>query len=205
MRNGDFRGTASSRAIPTPGVAFPGQVIPANRIDPAARNIMNFFWPLPNQPGTISGGYGVFQQFVPITRDRERADLRLDHEVSGNDSLFLRGSYQHRDPQGVTFEAGPALTNLPILKNSLNTASVIAGWTKIFSPTVVNEFRVGYNYDNSERESNYGAAGHRRAARPRERAQPDPRSPRLPADPVHARAPTGPPTSPTRPATWTAR
>jgi hypothetical protein len=155
MRSGDFRGTSIIPRDPLTGVAFPGQVIPANRIDPAARNIMNFFWPLPNQPGTVSGGYGVFQQFVPINRDRERADLRLDHEVSGTNSLFLRGSYQHRNPQGVTFEAGPALTNLPILKNALNTASVIAGWTKIFSPTVVNEFRAGYNYDHSERESNF--------------------------------------------------
>ena len=40
----------------------------------------------------------------------------------------------------------------------LNTASVIGGWTKIFSPTIVNEFRAGYNYDNSRRESTFLAA-----------------------------------------------
>src|SRR4029453_15892120 len=94
MRNGDFRGTAISPRDPQTGVAFPNQTIPANRIDPTARNIMDFFYPLPNQ-GTFANGYGRFQQFVPKTRKRHRADLRVDHEVSKNDTLFLRGSYQH--------------------------------------------------------------------------------------------------------------
>jgi hypothetical protein len=105
----------------------------------------------------MANGYGVFQQFVPKQRTRNRADLRLDHELGERDSLFLRGSYQHRDPQNFIFEGGTALTHLPILESALDTASAIAGWTKIFSPTVVNEFRVGYNYDNSRRESNYRA------------------------------------------------
>ncbi len=157
MRNGDFRGTAINPRDPRTGQPFPGQVIPADRIDPAARNIMNTFYPLPNL-GTLANGYGIFQQFVPVTRDRHRADVRIDHEASKKDSLFLRGSYQYRDPQAVTFEAGNALTNMPYLKRSLNTASAIAGWTRIFSANVINEFRAGYNYDNSKRESNFLAA-----------------------------------------------
>ncbi|PYR57010.1 MAG: hypothetical protein DMF85_14895 [Acidobacteria bacterium] len=156
MRNGDFRGTAIVPRDPTTGLPFPGQMIPGERIDPAARAIMNFFYPLPNQ-GTLSNGYGVFQQFVPETRHRQRADLRIDHEASKNDSLFVRTSYQNRDPNSIIFEGGRALTNLPILNTRLNTASVIGGWTKILSPTVVNELRAGYNYDNSRRESTFRA------------------------------------------------
>ena len=152
MRNGDFRGTAIKPIDPLTKLPFPDQVIPAGRIDPAATAIMNYFWPLPNQ-GTISNGYGIFQEFVPKTRSRNRADLRIDHEASSKDSLFLRASYQKYANNGITFEAGNALTNMPILDRDLETAAVIAGWTKIFSPTVVNEFRVGYNYDNSFRQS----------------------------------------------------
>jgi hypothetical protein len=156
MRNGDFRGTAINPIDPLTKLPFPNQVIPAGRISPAAANIMNFFWPLPNQ-GTISNGYGIFQEFVPKTRNRNRADLRIDHEASSNDSLFLRASYQKYTNNGITFEAGTALTNMPILDRDLETASVVAGWTKILSPTVVNEFRVGYNYDNSFRQSTFFA------------------------------------------------
>jgi hypothetical protein len=157
MRNGDFRGTAIAPRDPLTGAAFPNQVIPANRIDQAARNVMNFFYPLPNQ-GTLANGYGVFQQFVPETRKRQRADLRIDHEASTNDTLFVRGSYQHYGPNAITFEGGNALTNLPVLNRDLDTGSVVGGWTKIFTSRTVNELRAGYNYDNSRRESTFRAA-----------------------------------------------
>jgi len=154
MRAGDFSGASFTIRDPLTGQPFPGNVIPANRISPAARNIMDYFYPLPNQ-GTLSNGYGVFQQFVPQTRGRQRADLRFDHEASPNDSIFLRASYQHRNPSDITFEGGNAFTDLPILDRKLDTAAFIGGWTKIFSPTVVNELRIGYNYDRSARQSTF--------------------------------------------------
>jgi hypothetical protein len=157
MRNGDFRGSAIFPRDPDTGQPFPDQVIPSGRLDPAARAIMDFFYPLPNQ-GTMANGYGIFQQFVPKTRERHRGDIRFDYEATTNDTFFARGSYQHRNPNSITFEAGNAFTNLPTLNTELNTASMIGGWTKIFTPTVVNEFRVGYNYDNSRRESTFLAA-----------------------------------------------
>jgi carboxypeptidase family protein len=157
MRSGDFRGTAIVPRDPTTGQPFAGQVIPSSRIDPSARAIMDFFYPLPNQ-GTMANGYGVFQQFLPETRRRQRGDLRFDYEASKNDSVFVRSSYQNRDPNNIIFEGGSALTNLPILNTRLDTASVIGGWTKILSTTIVNELRAGYNYDNSRRESTFQAA-----------------------------------------------
>src|SRR5437773_5137713 len=157
MRAGDFRGTAINPRDPLTGVAFPGQVIPSNRIDPLAVKIMDFFYPLPNR-GTISNGYGIYQQFVPETRNRNRGDVRFDHEATKNDSIFLRGSYQHYDPNNITFEGGNALTNLKIQNRKLDTASAVGGWTKILSSTTVNEFRVGYNYDKTSRQSVYSNA-----------------------------------------------
>jgi hypothetical protein len=154
MRHGDYSGANFTIKDPLTGQPFPGNIIPADRIDPAAINIMNFYYPLPNQ-GTLASGLGVYQQYVPQTRNRERADLRIDHELSAKDSLFARASWQSRDPRGFTYEAGNALTNMPILQDKLTTYSVIGGWTKIISSTLVNEFRVGYNFDESIRKSNY--------------------------------------------------
>ena len=114
MRAGDFQGTAITPIDPTTGQPFPNKTIPAERIDPSATKVMQMFYPLPNQ-GTVANGFGVFQQFVPQTRKRQRFDVRLDSEVTKNDSLFFRGSYQHRDPSNIRFEAGNTLTNLPIL------------------------------------------------------------------------------------------
>jgi Carboxypeptidase regulatory-like domain len=154
MRAGDFSGANFVIRDPLTGQPFPGNRIPPSRIDPLAVRMLDFFYPLPNQ-GTLSSGMGVYQEFVPETRKRHRADVRLDHEVSGKDSLFLRGSYQRRDPNSIQFEAGNALTNVGIRDTQLDTATAIAGWTKIFSPTIVNEFRVGYNYDKDQRQSQY--------------------------------------------------
>jgi hypothetical protein len=154
MRAGDFRGTTITVKDPVTGQPFPNNVIPADRISPEAVKILNFFYPLPNH-GTLSSGMGVYQQFLPETRNRERADLRIDHELSKDDSIFVRGGFQHRDPGSVQFEGGNALTNLGIRDTNLTTYSVIAGWTRIFSNTLVNEFRGGYNYDRSGRESRY--------------------------------------------------
>ena len=157
MRGGDFRGTQIVPRDPLTGQPFPDKVIPANRISPQATAIMNFFYPLPNH-GTQASGYGIYQQFLPETRNRNRADLRFDHEASKNDSIFLRGSYQRFDPNAITFEGGNALTNLSIQNRKLDTASAIAGWTKIFSSTLVNEFRAGYNFDKTSRQSVYNNA-----------------------------------------------
>jgi hypothetical protein len=155
MRAGDFSGATFTINDPLTGQPFPGNIIPSNRLDPAAQKVMALFYPEPNfTPAT--NGYGRYRQFVPITFKRERADLRIDHELSSKDQLFIRGSYQWRDPNSVRFENGN-LTNFPILKSTLSTAAVIAGWTKIFSPTTVNELRIGYNYDHSNNHSNYVA------------------------------------------------
>jgi hypothetical protein len=155
MRAGDFSGASFTIKDPLTGQPFPGNVIPASRLDSAAQNVMNFFYPLPNF-GTLSTGYGRYRQFVPETRTRHRADLRIDHELSSNDSLFLRGSYQKFTPNNITFEMN-GNDQLGILQRDLKTAAVVGGWTKIVSPTVVNELRVGYNYDNSVRQSQYMA------------------------------------------------
>lgn len=154
MRAGDFSGASFTIKDPLTGLPFPGNVIPANRLDPAAQKVMDFFYPLPNA-GTLSTGYGRFREFVPEIRKRNRADLRIDHELGSKDSFFLRGSYQSYTPNSITFEAGNALVNKGILNRDLKTGALVGGWTKILSPTVVNELRVGYNYDNSSRQSTY--------------------------------------------------
>jgi hypothetical protein len=154
MRNGDFSKANFIIKDPVTGQPFPGNVIPASRIHPSARKIVDFFYPLPNQ-GTLSNGWGIFQQYLPQNRKRHRGDVRIDHELSQRDSLFARASIQGRDPRSFNYEAGNALTNLPLMDNYLTTYSAIAGWTRVFSSTVVNEFRVGFNFDETNRQSTY--------------------------------------------------
>lgn len=56
MRAGDFSATTSVIRDPQTGLPFPGNVIPANRIDPAARALLAYI-PLPNQDGVRQNYY----------------------------------------------------------------------------------------------------------------------------------------------------
>jgi hypothetical protein len=162
MRTGDFSAAGFTVRDPLTGAPFPGNRIPAERIDPAARKIVDFFYPLPNQSGTSNQGYGTYRQILPLSRNRERADVRIDHELTGKDSLFVRTSWQGRDPDAFTFEStggngGAGLTNLGLLDRSSKAVTIATGWTRIWSGTVVNEFRGGYSLDSRNRRSRYVA------------------------------------------------
>ncbi len=156
LRAGDFSASTIRIRDPETGEPFPGNVIPAERLSPIAQNIMNMFWPLPNR-SVVASGMGTFQQYVPVKRKRERFDVRLDHEAGTNNQFFARGSYQYRNPTRMQWEAGNALTQLPLVKSGMDTYALVGGWTSILSSRLVNEMRIGYNFDGSERKSNWRA------------------------------------------------
>ena len=162
MKAGDFSGAGFVIRDPVTGQPFPGNRIPADRLDPAAVRIMNFFYPAPNQTQTSNLGYGTYRQILPLTRDRDRTDARIDHELTGKDSLFVRASWQDRDPDAFTFEStggngGSGLTNLGILDRKSKAVTLATGWTRVWSSSVVNEFRGGYSLDSRNRKSIYVA------------------------------------------------
>src|SRR5262249_25852061 len=159
MRGGDFSGTTFVIRDPQTGAPFPGNRIPTERLDPAAQKILNFFYPLPNQ-ANLANGYGAFRQIVPLTRDRNRADIRIDHELSSRDSLFSRFSWQQRDPDAFSFEGtggngGTGLVNLGTLDRKSKAITLANGWTRVWSNTRVNELRIGYSVDDRHRRSTY--------------------------------------------------
>ena len=159
MRTGNFAGASFVIRDPQTGLPFPGNQIPANRLDPSALKIISTFYPEPNQ-ATLGNGYGTYRQIVPLERTRDRADLRLDHELTSKDSLFGRLSWQRRDPDAFTFEStggngGGGLTNLGILDRQSKALTLATGWTRIFSNSIVNEFRTGYSEDVRDRRSQY--------------------------------------------------
>ena len=162
MRTGDFSGATFIIRDPLTGAPFPGNRIPAERIDPAAQRIIDFFYPAANQSGASNGGFGTYRQILALNRSRERADGRIDHELTKKDSIFVRGSWQDRTPDAFTFEStggngGTGLTNLGLLDQGSTATTVATGWTRVFSGSVVNEFRGGFSVDNRNRRSTFVA------------------------------------------------
>ncbi len=113
---------------------FPGNVIPAGRIDPGALALLKFM-PFPNLPGSVQNFH--LQETLPSISHRAMA--RIGHRVSAKDNLNVFYFYNLSHSKSVaTF---PALTR----DTSVRGQNVNFGETHTFSPRVVNNFMLNYN------------------------------------------------------------
>jgi hypothetical protein len=114
-------------------------VIPTARADAAGLKYFNAY-NLPNTTGVINN-YFVVRKNITNYND---FNVRLDYHLSSKDQLFVRYSYG-QDNNTIT----SLFTNLPAgfaSGDNVNHPRAIAGgYTRIFTPNIVNEFRFGYN------------------------------------------------------------
>jgi len=71
---------------------FPGNAIPAARIDAAARNVLNEFAPLPNRPGDPFTGTNNVARNITARNDLDNFTIRADHHIGTRHRLFGRES-----------------------------------------------------------------------------------------------------------------
>ncbi|MSV29923.1 MAG: TonB-dependent receptor [Bryobacterales bacterium] len=143
MRGGDFSqrrvivDPATTRPDPNrPGSflrdPFPGSRIPSNRIAPQALYFLPFF-PLPNTAA------GTYTQAPARIADSDRLDVRFDHQIRSSDSLQMGYSLL----EFSNYNPGP------FPKNGTSTLDVRSqranlGYIHMFTPTMINELRLGY-------------------------------------------------------------
>ena len=131
---------------PLTGVAFPGGVIPANRIDPFAAAIMALV-PLPNQ----SGANNFFRQ-ADLLDNSDRILGRVDYKVNQNDSVFARYIYSDR-ARSIPGAFGGVIDGTGTSgfgDQKIKTNALVFGWTHILSPSMVNEFRFSWSKADSD-------------------------------------------------------
>jgi hypothetical protein len=131
---------------PLTGVAFPGGVIPQNRIDPVAAAIIGLV-PLPNQPGANN----FFRQ-ADLIDDSDRVLARLDYKLNQNDSVFARYIWSDR-ARSIPGAFGGVIDGTGTSgfgDQKIKTNALVAGWTHILSPSMVNEFRFSWSKADSD-------------------------------------------------------
>ncbi|HZQ20992.1 MAG TPA: carboxypeptidase-like regulatory domain-containing protein [Terriglobales bacterium] len=117
---------------------FANNQIPSNLFSSAANAIVNSkYYPLP-----INGNL-TNNQFNTVSTQviGDQGDLKLDLTPRNADHLSFRFSKSRLD--------NPSVNSLPLLYGQYNnspTVSSVANWTHSFSPTFVNEARIGFNY-----------------------------------------------------------
>jgi Carboxypeptidase regulatory-like domain len=156
MRAGDFSELSVPIYDPFTGparVAFAGNIIPVNRLDPLAQKLINVY-PLPNRPGLAAN----FSYNGPGWQTNQTADIRVDHRLSGKDNIFARYSYNLTN--GLTPSECPATKigdrTIDPTCNINGTAGIYSGpyhsyahnvvgnWQRVVSSTLITE--VKYNF-----------------------------------------------------------
>jgi outer membrane receptor protein involved in Fe transport len=127
--------------------AFPGNQIPASRIDANALRLMQLY-PEPNQPG-LNNNYVVNRT---NNEDTHAFDVRVDHNFSGNDRFFARYSFSdnHKvrlppfdgDADGGGFSEGD---------EKVRVNGFAASHTHMFSNSLINEARFGVSREHTYR------------------------------------------------------
>jgi hypothetical protein len=150
-RAGDFSQTidVGGRLIPIrdplSGANFPGNVIPASRLNPSGQAILNLF-PLPNitDRAITAGNYNY--QFQEIKETPKNTNLlKIDYVATAKDTITVRARNYWADSRASQGIAA-VNSNWPQMRHHylFTEDSGKVGWTRVVSPTIVNEFSVGF-------------------------------------------------------------
>jgi hypothetical protein len=133
-RAGNF--SASTRAVidPLTNQPFPGNRIPADRLDLVAQNSSKLYMPLPNQ----ADGRLLVTRNIPTTGNQ--LTLKGDHIFNANDRLSMR-YYWNKDRTG---NQGGGDSEVLGGDQYSSTITGNVTHTHIFSPRLLNEVRLSY-------------------------------------------------------------
>ena len=139
----DFTGQPTIYDPTTAGIggtrtAFANNVIPANRVDPVALKALSFY-PLPNA-GAPGATVSNFFFTSPSSNPNLRYFGRIDYDLMKNNRVTF--SITQKDNPGKNFNQWPCPINC--FSGDIDGYNVQLSDTWTLTPTLVNEFRMGY-------------------------------------------------------------
>ncbi|HEY3837515.1 MAG TPA: carboxypeptidase regulatory-like domain-containing protein, partial [Bryobacteraceae bacterium] len=140
-------------------VAFPGNIIPASRINPIAAKILATYLPPTNESFSPLTQTNDYFALLPAVKSNNQIDSDVDYAMTDKDRLRFRFSFGRPTTiQAPEFgnAGGPAqgaFEGTGIQK----TYSAGIGYNRVISPTLLTEFRVGLShYHNEATQTDYG-------------------------------------------------
>jgi hypothetical protein len=148
-RRGDFsqsldqNGRLISVRDPSTGAAFPGNIVPADRISPAGQALLKLF-PLPNTVDPTHTFNYVFQ--APLEQPRNDQILRIDWNIGKGTQFYARGIKDYQAIRGgFGFAlASPSWPQLPIAYE-IHAQGIVGTLIHTFNTKTVNELTFGVN------------------------------------------------------------
>ena len=138
---GNRRSTATLQQLLVPSAAdrsgnltdIGGPIIAPSQITQTAKALLAYI-PLPNASGQTKYNYENFQ---PIPSTTDGADLRVDQQIGGKNSLYARFSRKN-------ISSSVANNFLPDDVDSIHNRSLLVSDTYTLTPRLLNEFRFGF-------------------------------------------------------------
>ena len=137
-RDGNFSQTTVNNAPvtifdPLSGAPFPGKIIPATRISPAAKGLLEYF-PVPSYTGIVQN----YEIVTATPNNTNNLGLRLNTPINNKDRLNFNVQFQNRDSK---------TEQLFGFEDSGNGygVSASAGWSHSFAPRVNNSATVTFS------------------------------------------------------------
>jgi len=166
-RTGDLSGAATTIYDPATGnpldgsgrTPFPGNQIPSTRINPVSAAILGLLPPT-NQNYTLASPSNNYFAALPYQKTTDSLDEKIDYNLTDKDRFSERFSFS----RPVVFQAplfGMAGGDGPggafMGSATQTTYSTGLNYDRIFTPTLVAEFRLGISYYHNQAEpSDYG-------------------------------------------------
>jgi hypothetical protein len=152
MRSGNFNDLLTQRnlAIVDPNNnsnPFPGNVIPASRIDPVAQKLINLY-PTP-QNGNVGQNYLYIS---PANQNWSKWDIRGDLNMGSKDNFSWRFSNQEQSLPAALTLPPPAYGGGPFDQTTqgINTGGT---WNHIWKSNLIMSIRGGWNYSFFNRDN----------------------------------------------------
>ncbi|MBC7924883.1 MAG: TonB-dependent receptor [Bryobacteraceae bacterium] len=123
---------------------FPGNRIPLNRLDPVSLKILALF-PTPNAGSAT--GFPQNNYFV-TTKGRQTVDqydVRIDHKISDNDSIF--GSLSWSDSDKLNEQPLPGALDATYFNSNAEITlarNAMLSYTRVWTPSIITETRAAY-------------------------------------------------------------
>jgi hypothetical protein len=134
---------------------FPGNIIPANLINPIAKKFVDTYLPKPTSKGNADGTGNFAQPDLVENIEYLTNTIRIDHVVNNNHRIFGRASWYNRDSDYNNYYKNIATGNVFLFKSRQGAFDHV--WT--VTPTMVLNSRYGYNRFIRGTDSNPGNRG----------------------------------------------
>ncbi len=120
---------------------FAGNIVPASRIDPAAK-VMSNLWGRANSPGVPFTAVNNYTANASVGGANYQYNGRVDHSFSDKQRAFIRYTYWNN--LNLPIDPYSTKTCVDRCTETFNNNQVVIADTYSFSPSMIGDFRIAY-------------------------------------------------------------